>query len=97
MIERGCKKFKLSIKDFLLLNYTFMCMIIFLRIIIQVSKVTKPAFLARVWEWRGICTDCPDVSVRCMTKDLYFILQDLSVCNTHLQCSASSSSSLFDI
>ena len=53
------KKFKLSIKDNLLLIYTFMYMIIFLRIII--SKVTKPAFLARVWEWRGIDTDCPDI------------------------------------
>ena len=64
-------KFKLSIKDYLLLNYTFMCMIIFLRIICnsKVSKVTKPAFftqvwewrgiLTRVWEWRGIGTDCP--------------------------------------
>ena len=31
-----------------------MCMIIFL-----ISKVTKSAFLARVWEWRGIGTDCP--------------------------------------
>ena len=23
------------------------------------SKVTKPAFLARIWEWRVIGTDCP--------------------------------------
>ena len=29
-----CQKFELSIKDYLLLIYTFMCMIIFLRIII---------------------------------------------------------------
>ena len=35
-----------------------MCMIIFLRIA-KVSKVTKPTFLARVREWRGIGTDCP--------------------------------------
>ena len=34
-----------------------MCMIVFLRVIIP--KVTKPAFLARVWEWCGIGTDCP--------------------------------------
>ena len=42
------KKFKLSIKDYLLLIYTFMCMIIFLRILKWFSKVTKPVFLARV-------------------------------------------------
>ena len=43
----------------MLLVYTFMCMIIFLRILILVSKVTKPLFLARVLEWRGSGTDCP--------------------------------------
>ena len=36
-------------------------MIIFLRILIPASKVSKPEFLARVWEWRGIGTDCPAV------------------------------------
>ena len=45
----------------MLLIHTFMCMIIFLRIIIPVSKVSKPTFLARVWECRGIGTDCPAV------------------------------------
>ena len=55
------KKFKLSIKDYLLLIYTFMCMIIFSRIISFQSH--QPAFLVRVWEWRGIGTDCPELRV----------------------------------
>ena len=37
-----------------------MCMIIFLRIIVlSFQNVTKSAFLAWVWEWRGMGTDCP--------------------------------------
>ena len=45
----------------LFVTYLYVCVyynISFLRII-KVSKVTKPAFLAQVWEWRGIGTDCP--------------------------------------
>ena len=30
----------------------------------KVSKVTKPAFLARVWEWRGIGMYCPAVRIK---------------------------------
>ena len=63
------KKFKLSIKDYLLLVYTSMCMIIFLRII--VSKVTKPASLGRVWEWRGIGTDFPVLVYFLVYKNYY--------------------------
>ena len=47
----------MSIKDYFLLIYTFMCMIIFLTF----QSVTKPAFLARVWEWLGIGKDCPAI------------------------------------
>jgi len=52
----------LSNRDYLLIIYTFMCMIIFLRIIIlSFFFFTKSAFLARGWEWRGIRTDCPEM------------------------------------
>ena len=52
----------LSNKDYFLLIYTFICIIIFRRRI-QVSKVTKCAFLARVWEWREIGVDCPVIYI----------------------------------
>ena len=56
------KKIKLSIKDYLLLIYVYD----------NISKdnnfkCPKPAFLARVLEWRGIGTDCPEIhlNARC--------------------------------
>ena len=57
---------KTSIKDYVLLLYTIM-------IIILSFKVTKSAFLVRSWEWRGIGTDCPELSLI-----LFFILRDMA-------------------
>ena len=54
---------KLSIKDYLLLIYSFMCVIIFLRIIILSFQSHQTAFLARVWEWRGIGKDSPEIYI----------------------------------
>ena len=50
----------MSNRDYLLLIYTCMCIILFL-MIKKVSKVTKSAYLVRVWEWHGIDTDCPGI------------------------------------
>ena len=45
-----------------------MCMVIFLRVIILSSKVTKPTFVTRVWEWRGIGIDCPEFTKICIVS-----------------------------
>ena len=71
------KKFKLSINDYLLLIYTFMCMVIFLRILIisfqsHQTRIRNAGLgmawnqyglscSKKVWEWHGISTDCPAV------------------------------------
>ena len=59
---------KTSIKDYVLLLYTIIFMIIILSF-----KVTKSAFLVRSWEWRGIGTDRPELSLI-----LFFILRDMA-------------------
>ena len=50
------------IKDYLLLIYTFMCMIIFLRIIILSFQSRQTRILR---EWRGIGKDCPVLVAEC--------------------------------
>ena len=57
------KKCQLSIKDFLLLIHTFMCMLIFLRIIILNFQSHQIRILSGVWEWRGNGNDCPVIHI----------------------------------
>ena len=51
-------KCKLSIKDYLLLNYTFMCIILFLRIIILTFQRHQTRILSAglgiAWNWDGL-------------------------------------------
>ena len=61
----------------------------FEEVFILVSKVTKCALLARVWEWRRIETDCPVMGLRVFNEYdvIFFFLGTLLNANESMNTS----------